>query len=131
MIKEFQNLKKQLVQSLKETHQQKELLQNTRTQFETEKVEMFKKLINALSVLDKQIALANKLPNIDDRANKLLLEIYEKHYSDIEGVLTDAGVIIHSYNPLDTFNSSVSSTSRHSSKSMVLKRYLYQNVPLN
>ena len=130
MIKEFQNLKKQLVQSLKETHQHKQLLQKTTTQFESEKIDLFKKLIKALTVLNKQIALAKKLPNIDDRSNKLLLEIYESHHNSIEEILTNSGVTILSDNALGTFSSAESTTLKDSSNNIVLKRYFYQDSPL-
>ncbi len=131
MIKEFQKLKKQLVLSLKETQEHKQLLDKTTAQFDIEKIEMFKKLIHALSVLNKQIALAKKLPNIDSRTNNLLLEIYENHHRDIEKILTNAGVTMLSDNPLDTLNSEESPVKGNSSNSLVLKRYFYQNIPLN
>lgn len=130
MIKEFQNLKKQLVQSLKETHQHKQLVQKTITQFESEKIDLFKKLIKALTVLNKQIALAKKLPNIDDRTNKLLLEIYESHHNSIEEILTNSGVTILSDNASDTFSSAESPALKNSSNNIVLKRYFYQKKPL-
>ena len=131
MIKEFQKLRKHLVQSLKEEQKSKQLLQNTTNEFELEKVEWLKSTVKGLSVLEKQVALAKRIPNTDDRAVKLLFEVYENHRLYIEETLRNAGVQVHENNLLATSNIKTTIDSASTNIDFVPRQYFYKNISLN
>jgi len=130
MIKEFQHLKQHLIQTLSETHQQKQLLHKTTSQLEQEKVQMLKNIIKSLSVLDRQIILAQKLPNRDDRTVKLLHEIYEQHRNTLEEILIQAGVTVRPHNASATFKLSTAATPLKTPNNRISSRYFYKKKPL-
>lgn len=130
MVKEFQNLKKQLILSMEETMVHKQSLEHANNQFDLEKIKLFKSIIKAINVLNKQLVLAKKFPSTDDRAFKLLVEVYENHLRSLEDILTNAGVTIRLNNGLTTSNAVDDNGQPNASNNKPSKCYFYQNKPL-
>ncbi len=130
MVKEFQNLKKQLILSLEEAMVHKQSLEYANNQFDLEKIELFKSIIKAIIVLDKQLGLAKKFPNTDDRAFRLMLEVYENHQRSLEDILTNAGVTIRINNGLTTSSVVDDNEQTSTANDRLSKSYFYQNKPL-
>lgn len=130
MVKEFQHLKKQLILSMEETMVHKQSLKYANNQFDLEKIKLFKSIIKAINVLDKQLVLAKKFPNTDDRAFKLLMEVYENHLASLEDILTNAGVTIRVNNGLTTSNTVDDNEQTKATNNRSSKCYFYQNESL-